>query len=119
MKLIIAGSRDIVRYVEVAPSINKIIAEHNLNITEVISGAARGVDTLGEVWAWRSGIKVDRKPADWDTYGRSAGPRRNKEMGNIADVAIVFILNNSRGSTHMANYMKELGKPVYVIHITR
>ena len=47
MKVIIAGSRDITDYSLVC----RAISESKFDITEVISGTARGVDTLGEKWA--------------------------------------------------------------------
>lgn len=48
MKLIIAGSRTL------NPSVKEIgfaVSKHNIGITEVVSGCAKGVDTCGEVYA--------------------------------------------------------------------
>lgn len=52
------------------------LAEIAGQITTVISGKARGVDTLGERWAAANKISVERFPADW-SLGRGAGFRRN------------------------------------------
>jgi len=49
-------------------------------IKEVISGCARGADTLGESWASANGIPVEKYPALWDVHGRGAGPIRNQLM---------------------------------------
>lgn len=54
-------------------------------------------------------------PADWKKYGRSAGPRRNRQMAEYADAAIVFWDGKSRGTQNMIQQMRELGKPVEVI----
>jgi hypothetical protein len=116
MKLIIAGSRDLDDSSLLEPLIEKIIKEQKWNITEVVSGTARGADTVGEFWAERHGINVKKFPADWAQFGKSAGPRRNAEMAKYADAAIVFILDDSRGSTHMFTTMQVMRKPAYAFN---
>lgn len=51
-------------------------------ISEVVSGAARGVDTQGEQWAEENDILVKRFPANWTEHGRGAGRIRNAEMAD-------------------------------------
>ncbi len=63
MKVVIAGSRDLNLTVE---ELNEIIIKSNLQITEVVSGTARGIDQLGEHWATEYFIPVTQFPADWD-----------------------------------------------------
>lgn len=117
MKTIIAGSRSIMSYEKVAGIIDTY---HEIKkITEVVSGGAQGVDTLGEVWAERNGIPVKQFLAEWDVYGRSAGYRRNEEMGNYADYLLAIWDGNSRGTKHMIDYMKERGKPYSVCYLNR
>lgn len=70
-------------------------------ITEVISGAARGADTLGEAWATSRGIPLHCMPADWRTFGKLAGKRRNVEMAERADVLVAFWDGSSPGTRHM------------------
>jgi len=74
MKVIIAGSRDIVDNNIV---IEAIILAH-FTITEVVCGLARGPDTLGKLWAQKNNIPVKEFPANWKMFGNSAGPIRNK-----------------------------------------
>ena len=83
-------------------------------ITEVVSGGARGIDTDGEHWAIGSGIPVKRFPADWDDLGKRAGFVRNAEMADYADALIAIWDGKSRGTLHMINTMVEAGKPVFV-----
>ena len=47
MKIVIAGSRSITDYV----ALRRAIAQSDFSIGEVVCGTARGVDTLGELWA--------------------------------------------------------------------
>ena len=46
----------------------------------VIDGAARGADTAGHMAARGRGLNTGRFHADWEKYGRAAGPVRNTEM---------------------------------------
>lgn len=108
MKVIIAGSRTITDRELVIREVWKLPFE----ITEVVSGGARGVDAIGEWIAEIVTIPVCRFPADWDKHGKAAGPIRNKQMAEYADAAIVIWDGKSRGSKNMIETMKKLGKPV-------
>ena len=108
MKYIIAGGRDFTNYTVMA----KILKE--FDIDTVISGCARGADTLGAEWAAKNGIPLQTFPAYWDTYGKAAGFIRNAEMGDYADSAIIFWDGKSKGTKHMIQTMKRLKKPYYV-----
>jgi hypothetical protein len=74
MKVVVAGSRSIVDYGTVERVIDAAAAD-GLTITEVVSGAGRGVDSLGERWAREHDVPVRRFPADWTKHGRAAGRR--------------------------------------------
>lgn len=114
MKTIIAGSRDIEDYDLVCDAIE----DSGFEITEVVSGGARGVDRLGERWADEMGINLCIFPAQWKKLGKSAGPIRNQEMARYADAAIVLIKNHSAGATHMLKTARALGLKVYSKEIT-
>ena len=113
MKTIIAGSRDITSL----DLVRKAVKDSGFVITEVVSGKARGVDTLGEEIAKELGVPVAEFPADWNGLGRKAGPLRNIQMGDYADAVVAIRLNNSRGTTHMIEYMTKLGKQVFVLDV--
>lgn len=112
MKLIIAGSRFITR----AGLVEIGIKHHNItDITEVVCGMARGVDTLGYNWAKENGIPIKEFPAAWDTFGNRAGPIRNAEMANYADEALVIWDRKSPGSKNMIMNMKKRNKTYYEV----
>ncbi len=113
MKLIIAGSRDFHDYGVLLFAVRAYADAGNLWPSEVVSGAATGVDALGERWASSVGFPVKRFPADWGKYGRSAGPRRNKEMSLYAD-GLLALWNGSPGTKNMISCMHALKKPVFV-----
>lgn len=120
MKVIIAGSRDIVlSAAETHEIISASVLKASLAISEVVSGACgRGVDRAGEEWAKAMYIPVKLFPADWKNLGRRAGPVRNYHMANYADAAIVIWDGKSRGSANMIDCMKQCNKP-YHVHIVK
>ncbi len=116
MKLIIAGSRgyhdedDFYRRMADILAKNKWMTE----VTEVVSGTARGADTLGEEWAALFRIPVTRMPADWDRYGRSAGFIRNGHMAIYADALVAFWNGVSPGTRSMIDLAKGRGLIVHI-----
>ena len=86
---------------------------HELPITEVVTGRAKGADKGGEEWANGRHIKVTPFPADWDKHGKSAGPIRNGEMAKYADVLIAFPGGN--GTADMIDQAVESGLKVLVV----
>lgn len=99
MKIIVAGSRTFNNYELLKSSLDKIIGEEK-DIT-IVSGTARGADTLGEQYAKEKGFMIDRYPAEWDKYGKSAGYIRNKTMAQNADACVLFWDGLSKGTKHM------------------
>ena len=117
MRYIIAGGRDFNNYnvlCTVMNTIKKYGPSVNKPITEIVTGDARGADTLGAQWAAAHNIPVVHFPADWETYGKSAGFIRNAKMGEYADVAICFWDGKSKGTKNMIQTMKFNKKLYYV-----
>lgn len=67
----------------------------------IISGHANGADTIAEHYAMDHHLQCELYPAEWDKYGRSAGPIRNEQMAKIADKVIVFWDGKSHGTKNM------------------
>jgi len=113
MKVVIAGSRDITDY----DILLKAIKECPFQITEVISGRARGVDTLGEKFAEDYGLKLHLFPADWKRLRNAAGPIRNAQMADFADAVLCVWDGVSSGTKDMMNQAKKRGLPLYVFKV--
>ncbi len=119
-RIVIAGCRDYENYAEAKAFIDFCISRIRKSYDIVIvSGCASGADALGERYALENGFKVEKHPADWDTYGRSAGPRRNKQMAEVSDYVICFWDGESKGTKSMIDYAHKCGKPVKIKKICR
>lgn len=84
-------------------------------ITLVISGHAKGADTLGEIYAASAGIPWVEYPANWARYGDSAGPIRNKQMLDEAAPDIVLAFPGGPGTHDMCRQARGCGVRVVEI----
>lgn len=110
MKVIIAGSRTITDYAIVVAAIKA----SGFEITEVVSGGAWGVDSLGEKWAYENGINKRVFMANWKTDGKRAGPIRNQRMSEYANALIAVWDGLSPGTRDMIARAEKLGLKVYI-----
>jgi hypothetical protein len=79
----------------------------------VVSGGAKGVDTIAVETALMCGLGTIVFPAEWDKHGRSAGYIRNKDIVSRADVVVAFWDGVSRGTAHSMDLALSMGKPLY------
>lgn len=112
IKLLIAGTRTFNDY----HLLQKILSKVKSEIIEIVSGTARGADTLGERYAMEHNISIKRFYPDWDSFGKRAGMLRNREMAKYTDKAIVFWDGESRGTKNMIDEMKKLNREVIIVY---
>lgn len=113
MKVIIAGSRNYHDYTKLS-----VVLDHELtDEDEIVSGCAKGVDTMAINYAMIHRIPLHKYPAEWVKHGRNAGPIRNREMALFANRLIAFYNGESPGTKNMIQTMLKLGKPVTIIDI--
>ena len=107
-RIIIAGGRNFNDYNLLKEKVDNIISDkRKTHQIYIVSGKARGADSLGEKYANENGLNIMEFPADWDRHGRSAGYKRNVEMAENADALIAFWDGESRGTKHMIDIAKE------------
>lgn len=114
MKCIIAGSRSITDY----NFLLNAIEESKFKITEVISGGALGVDSLGEQWANEHTIPILKFIPEWKKYGKVAGHIRNEKMAKyVAPDGGCIILHDGKspGSSNMRKTAKKMGLKLFYI----
>lgn len=118
MKTIIAGSRiasldDVIKALETCPFLTEI--------TEVVSGCARGADSYGELLAEEYNIPVKKFPAQWvsDETGlvdKTAGFKRNQKMADYSD-ALISIDCGTRGIADMMERAKKQNLRVHIYKV--
>ena len=109
MKVAVVGSRGFDDY----PLLKETLSNHQ--ITRIISGGARGADSLAEQFAREHNIQTDIYRPDWKSYGRAAGPKRNRTIVENSDKIIAFWDGESKGTKSSIDLAKKLGKEVIVI----
>lgn len=88
------------------------IAKNNKII--ILSGHCSGVDSMAEQYAAEKGYELEIFPAQWNKYGKFAGPKRNNEMVKKSDYVIAFWDNKSKGTKNLIENAKQLNKPLRI-----
>tara|TARA_Y100000296_G_scaffold5824_2_gene7185 strand:+ start:93 stop:488 length:396 start_codon:yes stop_codon:yes gene_type:complete len=82
-------------------------------ITVIISGHARGADSLAEQWAKDREVSLDIYPAEWDVYGKSAGFIRNQQMIDEGLPDLVVAFSGGKGTINMIKLSNQANIPLY------
>ena len=109
MKVLIAGSRSITDYSLVVAAIE----ESGFDVTEVLSGGARGADRLGERYAEEHELPVVQIKPDW-SRGRHAGLQANSELAAQSEAAVIVYDGVSKGTRDTIRKLQQTRKPVFV-----
>ena len=81
---------------------------------EIVSGGAKGVDTVAKEYAIRTGLKLTEFLPEYDKYGRGAPLKRNISIIEYADMVLAFWDGKSRGTKFVIENCKRLNVPVKV-----
>lgn len=115
-RVAVVGSRTYNNYALVEKTIDAILEKRGWKDVIIVSGGARGVDTLAELYAIRRNHPMKVYPADW-SIGEQAGYLRNKTIVENSDFVIAFHLGNSKGTQHTIDIAKNMGVEVIEISI--
>ena len=107
MKLLIAGSRGITDF-DLAPYIPD-------GTDTIISGGAKGIDTLAEQYAEQNGLKKMIIKPEYEKYGRAAPIKRNENMVELANTVLVIWDGKSKGTKSTIDFAKKQNKEITVI----
>ena len=86
------------------------------NVSEIVSGGAKGIDLLAKEYANRRGIVYTEFLPNYNLYGRCAPIKRNEEIARYADEAIAFWDGKLKGTDYTIKFFKKLGKKVTIIN---
>lgn len=112
-KIIVAGTRTFNNYQVLRYILDTFIDALEDTDIEIVSGGARGADTLGEKYAAEHSLPLKIFPAKWDQYGKRAGYLRNAQMADYADILVAFWDGKSKGTQHMISLAENKGLDVY------
>ena len=110
MKLAIIGGRDFNDYEKLVSSLADIEG-----VKLVISGGARGADTLAERYAKEKGIEFIKFLPDWNTHGKAAGPIRNELIIKACDRVVAFWDGKSPGTRSSIELAKRYRKRYRIV----
>lgn len=110
MKVAIIGSRclNITNLEEYMPE----------NVTEIVSGGAKGVDSNAKEYALKNNIPLTEFLPDYQKFGRGAPLKRNLQIIQYADIVIAFWDGKSKGTKYVIDNCKKANIPVKVIKIS-
>lgn len=112
MKVAVVGSRD------ASPSAARLILKYlPADATEIVSGGARGIDTLAEEVAKSLSLPTKIFLPDYETYGRQAPLFRNRQIIDYADCVLAFWDGKSSGTKSVIGTCMDTGKPIKVISL--
>ena len=117
--LIVCGGRDFCDVIFAKNCIEQAVTEFGLmkNATVIMSGGARGADTIALEWAYENEWNAMRVPAKWKSLGKPAGMARNMEMLELAvrmhaedSQVIVLAMPGGVGTSGMVAYAKKYAR---------
>ena len=108
-RLAIVGSREFTDYERFCLVVD---GYHAFEASEIVSGGARGTDTMAERYAFERNIPIKVHVAEWNVHGKSAGPIRNQKIVDDADEMIAFVNKHSIGTFDSIRRATKKGIPV-------
>ncbi len=107
MKIAVIGSRSITTV--------DLAAFLPADVTEIISGGAKGVDTCAAAYAESHGIPLTVIKPEYEKYKRGAPLKRNETIVDRADAVLAFWDGTSHGTKYVIDYCRKTDTPVTVI----
>jgi UDP-N-acetylmuramoylalanine-D-glutamate ligase len=113
MRVLVCGGRDYNDWARLEDELNVI--ERTYGKLTIISGCARGADTLAIRYAEKYNDPVEKFPADWEKHGRGAGHIRNQQMLDEGKPDLVVAFPGGRGTANMIERARKAGVEVIQI----
>ena len=113
LKVIVAGGRDFQDFDLLTKKLD-ILFSKRADVV-IISGMAKGADSLAVKYAEENKLRVSEFHANWAKHGNASGFRRNIEMARFADACVCFWNGKSPGTKHMIDTAKRMNLKLRVI----
>ena len=112
MKVGIIGSRGFNNY----ELVDEVMNEHIDEVEVIVSGGAKGADTIGEFWAKQNNKNLLIFKPEWGKFGKRAGFIRNQDIVKNSDLVLAFWDGQSKGTKNSIDLCEKFGIPVKVIY---
>lgn len=115
-RILVTGSRDWPDRESVWEELNRQVRIlGSIEVVIIHGDCPTGADRFAAEWARVQFVAEEPHPANWDTYGKAAGPVRNQQMVERgADICLAFPLVQSRGTRDCMRRARAAGIPVVV-----
>lgn len=110
LKVLVCGGRSYGDERRVAECLDLIHKKYFID--KILEGGAKGADTLCRLWAQANNVQCKTFRADWDKFGKNAGPIRNKQMLNERPHMVVAFPGNY-GTDNMIKQAEKAGIRVW------
>lgn len=111
MKVAVIGSRGV--------TVNNLEDYLPEDVTEIVTGGAKGVDTCAKEYAEKNGIKLTEFLPEYSKYRKSAPLKRNIQIIEYSDLVLAFWDGSSRGTKYVIDNCDKLNTPVCVFTIEK
>lgn len=91
------------------------IDENVGRIDRLAHGGCRGADKIAGDWAKLRGREVQVYEADWDTFGRRAGPVRNGRMLRTEAPDLVVTFPGGSGTANLTRLAEDMGIRIFKV----
>ena len=111
MRVAVVGSRTLT-----VPNLGDYLPE---NVSEIVSGGARGVDQCARAYALSHGISLTEYLPDYARHGRREPLMRNDLIVARAELVLAFWDGRSRGTVYTIRRCRAMGVPYRVFRAAK
>lgn len=106
MKIAVIGSREL--------TVNDLGKYLPQEVTEIVSGGAKGIDACAKEYALENSIKLTEFLPEYKKYGKGAPLKRNLQIIDYADSVLAFWDGKSRGTKFVIEHCKAQNKSIRI-----
>ena len=116
MKIGIVGGRDFNDYQSLKKKLSKFIEDNRISLNSIVSGGAKGADTLAEKFATEMDVEMIVFKPDFEKFGRGAALARNTQIIQKSDVVFAFWDGKSKGTHDSIKKAEKLNKRLLIFN---
>lgn len=118
--MIVTGGRDRADRDTILRTLDEFTPALGETLVVVHGACLTGADRIAQDWCAQmfGGVVVEEPhPADWETYGRRAGPIRNQRMVSLGADLVLAFPGKGRGTWGTVAMARKAGIPVRIVSV--